>query len=119
MKSMLVPLVDATAVPLTILELNPFTDTVPDPLGKVIVFVPATAGTAKDTVPDVVPFNGNGVVTPVAVNVVADNVVNSPVFGAALPIAPGDANTLLIKLVKPAPEAVPVQTIDVAVIVDD
>ena len=128
-KSIDVPEVDATAVPLTILEFNPLTVTVPDPLGNVIVFVPATAGTAKETVPEVVPFNGNGVVTPVtfnvvafnvvAVKVVADNVVNAPVFGVPVPIAPGEPNELLIKFVKPVPEAVPVQTIDAAVIVGD
>ena len=64
----------------------------------------------------------NGVVKPViefAVTAVALNVVNAPVFGVVLPIGSGEANVLLIKFVNPTPEAVPVQIIDVAVIVDD
>ena len=43
-KSMLVPLVDATAVPLTIALFAPLTTAVPLVAGNVMVLLPATAG---------------------------------------------------------------------------
>ena len=43
-KSMLVPLVDATAVPETIALFAPLTTAVPLVVGNVIVLLPATAG---------------------------------------------------------------------------
>ena len=63
-KSMLVPLVEATAVPATILELRPFavivavpvgSVSVPDPEGNTIVFEPAVAGADSVTLPLVSP----------------------------------------------------------------
>ena len=50
-KSMLVPEVDATAVPDTMLELRPLTATVPVPAGKVSVPFVAVLGSCRVTLP--------------------------------------------------------------------
>jgi hypothetical protein len=64
-KSTLVP--DAvTDVPLTMFVDTPCTATVPVPAGKVIVFVPATAGATNVIDPDVSPkTDTGGVLMPV------------------------------------------------------
>jgi hypothetical protein len=54
-KSMLVPLVDATEVPETTEPLTPFTTTVPVPAGNESVLEPATAGADNVIVPLVSP----------------------------------------------------------------
>ena len=50
-KSMLVPEVDATAVPETMLELRPLTATVPVPAGRVSVPFVAVLGSCRVTLP--------------------------------------------------------------------
>jgi hypothetical protein len=50
-KSMLVPLVDATAVPATMLELTPATEKVPVPSGSVSVLLVFVLGAAMVSVP--------------------------------------------------------------------
>jgi hypothetical protein len=54
-KSIDVPLVDATAVPDTILDAVPCTRIVPDTAGNVCVLLPETAGDDTVIEPDVLP----------------------------------------------------------------
>jgi hypothetical protein len=60
-KSIEVPDVEATAVPAVMALLIPLTTTEPVPAGNVTVLVPATAGTANVTLPEVEPLK-DGVV---------------------------------------------------------
>lgn len=56
-KSMLVPEVEATAVPETMLELRPLTATVPVPAGRVSVPFVAVLGSCRVTLPPLEEFN--------------------------------------------------------------